>query len=205
LGAPPTPYTPPEKPAGTVNVTDPDSRVVQSRRGFLQGYTAQAVATKDQIVITADVITGGNERITLEPLIDKAHQELEDAGVLGKVEVALADAGFWNTEQIERLTERGIRPLVKPDAGHRTTPGKTRQRKPHYLQMREQLDTEEGKQLYRQRQAIIEPVFAQTKHNRRVDRFQRRGLGACRAEWRLITATHNLLKLWRHGPAPVPG
>jgi transposase len=205
LGAPPTPYTSPEKPAGTVNVTDPDSRVVQSRRGFLQGYTAQAVATKDQIVITADVITGGNERITLEPLIDKAHQELEDAGVLGKVEVALADAGFWNTEQIERLTERGIRPLVKPDAGHRTTPGKTRQRKPHYLQMREQLDTEEGKQLYRQRQAIIEPVFAQTKHNRRVDRFQRRGLGACRAEWRLITATHNLLKLWRHGPAPVPG
>ena len=38
--------------------------------------------------------------------------------------------------------------------------------------------SEEGKQLYRQRQAIIEPVFAQTKHNRHVDRFQRRGLGA---------------------------
>jgi transposase len=200
-----SPYTPPEKPAGTVNITDPDSRVVQSRRGFLQGYTAQAVATADQIVITADVIAGGNERITLEPLIDKAHQELEEAGVTGSVGVALADAGFWNTEQIERLTARGIRPLVKPDAGHRKTPGKTRRLRPHYSQMREQLATEEGKQLYRQRQAIIEPVFAQTKHNRRADRFQRRGLGACRAEWRLIAATHNLLKLWRHGPAPAPG
>jgi transposase len=205
LGAPPTPYTPPERPAGTVNLTDPDSRVVQSRRGFLQGYTAQAVATREQIVICADVIAGGNERVTLEPLIDKAHVELEQAGVTGNVETALADAGFWNTEQIERLADRGIRPLVKPDAGHRKTPGKTRRVKPHYLQMREQLATEEGKQLYRQRQAIIEPVFAQTKHNRRVDRFQRRGLGACRAEWRLITATHNLLKLWRHGPTPVPG
>src|SRR5438132_5785350 len=52
LGAPPTLYTPPQRPAGTVNVTDPDSRVVQSRRGFIQGYTAQAVATADQIVIT---------------------------------------------------------------------------------------------------------------------------------------------------------
>jgi hypothetical protein len=205
LGAPPTPYTPPERPAGTVNLTDPDSRVVQSRRGFLQGYTAQAVATREQIVICADVIAGGNERITLEPLIDKAHEELEQAGVIGNVETALADAGFWNTEQIERLTERGIRALVKPDAGHRKTPGKTRRVKPHYIQMREQLASEEGKQLYRQRQAIIEPVFAQTKHNRRVDRFQRRGLGACRAEWLLITATHNLLKLWRHGPTPVPG
>jgi transposase len=205
LGAPPSPYTPPERPAGTVNLTDPDSRVVQSRRGFLQGYTAQAVATREQIVICADVIAGGNERITLEPLIDQSHNELERAGVSDRVEVALADAGFWNTEQIERLGAGGIRLLVKPDAGHRKSPGKTRQRKSHYVEMREQLATDEGKQLYRQRQAIIEPVFAQTKHNRRVDRFQRRGLGACRAEWRLITATHNLLKLWRHGPAPVPG
>ncbi len=70
--------------------------------------------------------------------------------------------------------------------------------------MREQLAREEGKQLYRQRAMTIEPVFGQTKHNRRADRFQRRGLGACRSEWRLITATHNLLKLWRHGLATVP-
>ena len=47
----------------------------------MQGYTAQAVATKEQIVITGDVIAGGNERQTLEPLIDKAHQELSQAGV----------------------------------------------------------------------------------------------------------------------------
>jgi len=198
------PYQPPPTPVGRVNATDPDSRMVQSRRGFVQGYTAQAVATADQIVIGADVITGGNERNTLEPLIDSARAELERAGVGSPVEVALADAGFWNTEQIERLSARGIRPLVKPDAGHRKTPGQTRRRRAHYRQMREQLASEEGKQLYRQRAMTIEPVFGQTKHNRRADRFQRRGLGACRSEWRLITATHNLLKLWRHGLATVP-
>jgi hypothetical protein len=45
---------------------------------------------------------------------------------------------------------------------------------------------------------MIEPVFADTKFNRRIDRFQRRGRAAWRSEWRLITATHNLLKLWRY-------
>jgi Transposase DDE domain len=52
--------------------------------------------------------------------------------------------------------------------------------------------------LYRKRKATIEPVFVHTKFNRRIDRFQRRGRSAVRAEWRLITATHNLLKLHRH-------
>ena len=47
------------------------------------------------------------------------------------------------------------------------------------------------------RQQIIEPIFGHTKFNRRADRFRRRGLAACRAEWQLITATHNLLKLYR--------
>lgn len=51
---------------------------------------------------------------------------------------------------------------------------------------------------------MIEPVFADTKFNRRIDRFQRRGRAACRSEWRLITATHNLLKLHRHQNALSP-
>jgi hypothetical protein len=45
---------------------------------------------------------------------------------------------------------------------------------------------------------MVEPVFAQIKANRRIDRFRRRGLAAARSEWRLIAATHNLLKLHRH-------
>jgi Transposase DDE domain len=63
---------------------------------------------------------------------------------------------------------------------------------PLYQQMRELLARDDEAELYRRRQAIIEPVFAHTKITRRADRFQRRGLADCRAEWRLITATHNL-------------
>jgi len=60
------------------------------------------------------------------------------------------------------------------------------------------LATDYGGGLYRRRKAIVEPVFAQTKHNRRIDRFHRRGRSAARSEWRQITATHNLTKLHKH-------
>jgi hypothetical protein len=66
------------------------------------------------------------------------------------------------------------------------------------------LSTPEGRTLYRRRQQIVEPAFAHTKVIRRRDRFLRRGLAACRAEWKLIAATHNLLKLWRAGLAEGP-
>ena len=69
--------------------------------------------------------------------------------------------------------------------------------------MRRVLATERGGELYAQRQTMIEPVFAHTKFNRRCDRFLRRGRAACRSEWRLINATHNLLKLWKHTAAPL--
>jgi hypothetical protein len=40
----------------------------------------------------------------------------------------------------------------------------------------------------------VEPVFGHTKHNRKIDRFQRRGRAAAPSEWRLVAATHNLAK-----------
>jgi hypothetical protein len=67
-----------------------------------------------------------------------------------------------------------------------------------YSFMRRVLATPAGHDLYRQRQITIEPVFGQIKFNRAIKRFQRRGRSACRSEWRLIAATHNLLKLHNH-------
>ena len=64
--------------------------------------------------------------------------------------------------------------------------------------MRRVLASERGGELYAKRQGMIEPIFADTKFNRRIDRFQRRGRAAARSEWRLITASGNLLKLHRH-------
>ena len=87
--------------------------------------------------------------------------------------------------------------LIPPDAGKRkgARPGWDGGL---YAFMRRVLATDRGGGLYRKRNGMIEPVFAHTKFNRRIDRFQRRGIAAARSEWRLITATHNLLKLHTH-------
>jgi hypothetical protein len=92
--------------------------------------------------------------------------------------------------------------LIPPDAGKRkgARPGWDGGL---YAFMRRVLATDHGGELYRRRNTMIEPVFANTKFNRRIDRFQRRGRAAARSEWRLITATHNLLKLHTHALAAV--
>jgi transposase len=197
FGSPPKPDQPPERPAGKINLTDLDSRNVKTLRGWVQGYNAQAVCTEDQIVIAAEVIISSADFGQLEPMVRATEDELAAAGVTDKPEVVLADAGFWHTEQIERLTGRGLAVLIAPDAGKRkgARPGWNGGL---YAFMRRVLATEHGGDLYRRRNVMIEPVFGHTKFNRRIERFQRRGRAAARSEWRLITATHNLLKLHRH-------
>ena len=59
------------------------------------------------------------------------------------------------------------------------------------------LDSPRGRKTYKKRAASIEPVFAQIKHNRGIRTISRRGLTAADSEWKLICATHNLLKVYR--------
>jgi transposase len=202
-GRPPKRRELPAEPAGRVNVTDPDSKVMRTHRGFIQGYNAQAVTTESQIVIAADLVALSPDAGLLEPMIAQAREELLAAGVEAAPEVVVADAGYWSNEQIDRLAQVGIEALIPPD-GRSSTGPQQRRLGGVYDEMRRRLDTDEGRALYRKRQHMIEPVFAQTKVTRGAERFQRRGIAACRAEWRLITATHNLLKLWRAGLAPHP-
>jgi transposase len=196
----PKPYTPPETPEGRINVTDPDSKVVKGLRGWIQGYNAQAVTNEHQIILAAEIDNVGADFGHLEPMLDAAHRELAHAGVEETPGVLLADAGYWHSEQMANVINRGIQVLIPPDTSRRRT---TRRNWDggHYDFMRRVLASARGGELYRKRQPMIEPVFAQTKFNRGLGRFRRRGRGAVRTEWRLITATHNLLKLHRHATA----
>jgi len=196
FGRPPDPYRPPDTPEGRVNVTDPDSRVVKGLRGWMQGYNGQAVVNEQQVILAAEVETVGADFGHLEPMLDAAQRELAAAGVTDTPEVLLADAGYWHGEQMQRIVDRGIQVLIPPDTSRRRT---TRRNWDggHYDFMRRVLATDRGGGLYRRRQPMVESVFAQMKFNRGLDRFRRRGREAVRAEWRLITATHNLLKLHR--------
>jgi transposase len=200
FGRPPDPYQSPQIPQGTINVTDPDSRLVKSLRGWLQGYNAQAVCNDRQIVLAAEISLTSPDFGNLEPMLAATRRELQVAGVDARPETVLADAGYWHQPQMERLVADGTQVLIPPDSGKR------KGKRPgwdggFYNFMRAVLDTELGAGLYRHRQQLIEPIFANTKHNRGITRLHRRGRAAVRTEWRLITATHNLLKLHRHHAA----
>jgi transposase len=203
FGRPPKPFEPLSAPEGKINLSDLDSRNVKTSRGWVQGYNAQAVCTEDQIVVAAEVTVASPDFGHLEPMITAARRELRAAGVESAPGVVLADAGYWHQVQMQRLLGDGLTLLIPPDAKKRagTRPGWDGGL---YAFMRRVLDTDAGGELYAKRQTMIEPIFADTKFNRRCDRFQRRGRSAARSEWRLITATHNLLKLWRHTTAPMP-
>jgi transposase len=198
LGCPPKPYVPPDIPAGKINTTDLDSRNVKTPRSYTQGYNVQAVVTEEQIVLAAEVSASSPDFGHLEPMVKATKRELQAIGVSEIPAVAVADSGYWNEQQMDHVVaDEHVQVLIPPDAGKRETPRPGWQGG-RYTAMRQALASDYGGRLYRRRKAMVEPVFAQTKHNRRINQFQRRGRSAALSEWRLITATHNLLKLHKH-------
>jgi transposase len=191
------PYPLPPEPAGKINVTDPDSRNLKTTRGWVQGYNAQAVVGEGQIVLAAEISVESLDTASLQPMVETALGELEAVGVAETPGVLLADAGYWKNDAIDALVAQGIQTLVAPDADRRKQPRPGR-RGGLYDFVRRVLATDSGQQLYLRRQGLVEPVFGQVKSNRGANRFLRRGRSAVRSEWRLLTATHNLLKLHRH-------
>lgn len=75
------PYEPPAQPEGKVNTTDPDSRNMKAYRGYVQGYNAQAVTTRAQIVVAAEIAPEGIDFTQLDPMVSAAEKELADAGI----------------------------------------------------------------------------------------------------------------------------
>jgi hypothetical protein len=182
-----------------INTTDPDTRLMKRAGGkAVQGYNGQVVANREQVVLAAQLSQSHNDADQLEPMIALAAETLREAAIQAPIGIALADGGYWNSAAITAVRGRGIEVLVPTQNRQRSAPRKLAPRQGEEAQRIEKvLSTPQGQALYRRRQQIVEPVFAQTKVIRRIDRFLRRGLTACQAEWQLIAATHNLLKLWR--------
>ena len=192
------PFVPPELPEGTINLSDPDSRVMRTQgTPPRQAYNAQTAVNDRQVILAAEVNVDAPDFGHLEPMLDTTLGRLERHGVAEQPEVVIADCGYWHTAQMQALTDRGIEVLIPPD-------GNTREGKRPgwenglYEQMRRKLLTERGRKLYAQRKITVEPVYGQIKYNRRVNQFMRRGRAAALSEWRLVAATHNLLKLHNH-------
>ena len=191
-----------------VNLTDPTSRMLKAPSRFLQGYSCQAVTDRNQIILAGTVTNQQTDNHALTPMLTAARDHLTAAGIdPAGLRVALADAGYWNSDQIDQIeTDLRIIALVSTHR-ERTTrsnkPAPTPDR-PSLHKMHTRMQHPTAKDLYRARSATIEPIFGQRKTNRRLDRFLRRGLPAVNAEWTLEIIAHNLTKLWRATTDPAP-
>lgn len=211
---------PPEPDAeAQANISDPESRIMKTREGYVQGYNAQAVVTEEQIVIAAEVTDEANDVQQLHPMLTAAAASLKATGIEDGVGVLLADAGYWSEANITQAAAGGPELLIATtkdwktrkamrEAGIPTDP------LPETASAQERMErallSQRGRELYAKRGQTVEPVFGQHKDGRGIRRFQRRGKAAAASEWKLINAAHNLLKLYRRRQRlalapPVPG
>jgi hypothetical protein len=194
------------KPEAVANVTDPDSRLVHTRKGSLQGYNAQAVTTMEQLIVAAELTQQANDLQQLGPMLAATAATLAAAGNAERPGTLLADAGYWTIANLTALP--GAPELLIPPARHGRQGKPRKDGKPSESRsdglraaMTAKLASDEGKACYAKRKQTVEPVFGQVKDVRGARRFQRRGLRACQSEWQLLCGIHNLLTLWRHQTA----
>lgn len=184
------------------NITDPDSRILKTRRGYLQGYNGQAMADCDsQVIVACSLTQEANDVKQLTPMLERC---IEQAGRLPVQ--TLADAGYCseaNLEQDGLGTQLFIATTKdwKQRKAMRERPS-PRGRIPRSATRRDRMErrllTQAGRKIYKQRGSTIEPVFGQM-HERGLNRFLLRGDENAGAEWNLFCTTHNILKLWRSG------
>ena len=150
--------------------------------------------------MAADVTQETNDKRQLEPMVEQVKRNTN-----ATPKVLSADNGYYSQGNVEYLQEEGIDGHIAtgrrkhgeapspPPRGRIPKSATTRDR------MERKLRTKRGRETYARRKGIVEPVFGQTKACRGIRGFLLRGLDAVRAQWRLICATGNLLKLFRSG------
>jgi transposase len=186
-------------PSRQYNFVDPDSRVMHdnARKCFIQGYNAQiAVDCQTQVIVAAELTQETNDRQQLVPMAVAIRTTAGSAA-----QAILADAGYWDTESLHHPELQNTELFLPPDAQQQPAGEPLPSRAPNNAEaarMREILATQDGQAHYAMRKGTVEPVFGQIKEVRGIRRFRLRGFGPASGEWKLVCATHNLLKLFRH-------
>lgn len=191
------------------NVTDPESRIMKSIHGFLQGFNLQVVVNKLQVAIGYQLTNDCNDVAQLVPMMALAEESARAASITEEIGTVLADAGYCSEPN---LTAPGPDRLVatKKDWRQRRAArelGETSGPPPEDAspvdRMEHRLRTKEGAELYSLRSHTVEPVFGNAKENLGFDRFSRRGLLAGDAEAGLFLISNNLLKIFRLNPGSI--
>src|SRR5262245_5682591 len=194
----PRPKAAPAKPEPKAqrNFTDPESRILKTKDGYVQGYNAQAaVDAKSQVIVAQDVVARQNDESSLVPAIEQVR-----ANTGRYPDEVSADAGYCSEENLAALRRRRVRGYVATGRQRHGSASPTskdeRSNRPLTRAMRARLRRGGHRSRYRLRKQTAEPVFGQIKHARGFRQFLMRGLEKVRGEWSLVAAAHNLLKLF---------
>ena len=192
------------EPKAQRNFTDPESRIMKdgATGSFEQSYNAQiAVDDTAQIIVAATLTQAANDKQQLVPVL--AEVKLNVGRLPEKV---TADSGYFSAAAVTNEALSSVDLYVTPDSGKQTeeelateSPPPTELELDVKARMRGKVKSASGREIYKQRKMIVEPVFGQVKEVRGFRRFSFRGLQKNEAEWSLICLTHNLLKLFRRG------
>jgi transposase len=180
------------------NITDPDSRIMKTATGWLQGYNPQAAVNTHGIVVAFKLTNEQTDYGQCVPMMTLITSNLA-ATSTSLNPTLLFDAGYYSEDNLNADGPERLIAYTKSWKLDKTTPqtqlppDATRAHK-----MRHRLATPEGRNLYKQRSHIIETLFGQTKHNRTMRYFLLRGLSKVKTEWATICLTHNLTKLAAH-------
>lgn len=194
------------EPKAQRNFTDPESRIMPdgaSKGAFIQAYNAQiAVDATAQIIVAALVVQAANDVQQLVPMAS-----LIAANVGRLADTTSADAGYFSAQSVEHAAFAPTNLLVPPPpqktANVPVATAPLGEGASAATRMRDKLAGDAERTLYKQRKAIVEPVFGQIKEVRGFRRLLLRGLHTARAEFNFIALTHNLLKLFRAGACPA--
>jgi hypothetical protein len=94
--------TPEEEAKATV--TDPDSRIMKTRQGYVPGYNVQAVVSEDQIIVAVGATHEENDQHQLTPMLQTLKRTLETAGIAERPRVVLADTRYWSGAHVTTET-----------------------------------------------------------------------------------------------------
>ena len=185
-------------PKAQYNFTDPESRIMMSPDGFVQGYNVQVAVDELQLIVGQAVTQETNDKKQLMPMITVIAQQSGETP-----SQVLADAGYCSDESLTAIAATRIDAYVstrKQRHGERLGPCPRGPLPPHATvvdRMARKLLTKAGAAVYAARKGIVEPVIGQIKHARGFRQFLLRGINKVQSEWALVCATHNILKLYR--------
>lgn len=183
------------------NMTDPASRILKTRQGYVQGYNAQAAAdTESNLILAADITQEANDVHQFNPMLQQVKENTGDMPKCG-----IGDAGYWSEHEVQNAPEEVELFIAttkdwKQRKASREAPS-PRGRIPKTLSLKERMErkllTKRGRRIYKLRGCTIEPRFGCIKEEQGTRGFLLRGTKGARGEWRLTCNGHNLLRMWR--------